>query len=200
MSSEESPLLEIPSSDEEEAPREPSALGRFFTKVIRWTAGIAIIFTFGVGLAWLVRVVPLVRELRTVRDDLTAASVLIADMEQAVAGLHELEQSNTDLQAELESAEQHINLLKILSDVGSARFALANDDLLAARAALAETDERMSGLQDFLEGGDANAVVGLRVRLQQAISEINTNMFAADGDLAIVANALQNLESKVFGN
>jgi chromosome segregation ATPase len=200
MNSDESPMDEIRSLVEEEAPREPTALGRFFTKVIRWTAGIAIVFGFGVGLTWLVRVAPLVRDLRNVQDDLTAASVLIADLEQAVAGLNELEQYNDDLQSELEGAEEHINLLMILSDVSTARLALAKDDRSAARTALAETDERLSRLQEFLEGEDANTVVGLRVRLQQAISEIDTNIFAADGDLAIIYNDLQNLESGAFSS
>jgi hypothetical protein len=200
MNSDESQMDEIRAIVKEELPREPSALGRFFSKVIRWTAGIAIIFGFGVGLTWLVRVAPLVRDLRNVQDDLTAASVLITDLEQVVAGMHELEQTNADLQSELESAEEHINLLMILSDVSTARLALAKDDRSAARNALAETDERLSRLQEFLEGEDANTVVGLRVRLQQAISEIDTNMFAADGDLAIITNDLQNLESEIFSN
>ncbi len=200
MSPEESSKVEIPHQDETEAPRKPTALGRFFTKVIRWTSGIAIIFGFGVVLTWVVRVVPQARDLRTVRDDLSAASGLIADLEQTVAGLHELEQNNADLQAELASAEQHINLLYILGDIGTARLALAKDDLSAARIALAGTDERMSRLQAFLEGDDANTIVGLRVRLQQAISEIDINTFAADGDLAIISNDLQNIESDLFGN
>ena len=200
MSDEETAMSEIPSPEMEQAPQEPSRFSKFLTKVIRWAAGIAIIFVFGVVLTWLVRVVPLARDLRSVREDLTAANVQLADLEVALSDYEELEQDNANLQAELGGTEQHVNLLRILSDVGTARLALANENLLAARTALADTDERMAGLQEFLGGEDANIVVGLRVRLQQAISEIDTNAFAADGDLSILANDLHSLESRLFNN
>ena len=200
MNDEESTMDEMPSSEMEEAPKEPSRLGKLFTKLVRWAAGIAVIFVSGVVLTWLIRVAPLARDLRSIREDLTAASAQIADLELAVSDYEDLEQSNADLQNEVESAEQHLNLMRILSDIATARIALANDNPLAARTALSDTDERMSGLQEALEGEDANTVVQLRVRLQQAISEIDTNAFAADGDLSILSNDLRTLENRVFNN
>jgi hypothetical protein len=191
---------ESPPSEEKESPKKPSPLGRLFTKVVRWTAGIVMIFAFGVALTWLVRVAPLVRDLNDVREDLATASAEIDRLELAAEGIPALEQSNVALQAELTAAEQHLNILKILSDVSTSRLALANDNSAAALSVLVGTDERMSRLQESLEGEDANSIVGLRVRLQQAISEIDTNMFAADGDLGILANDLLSLERKLYDN
>lgn len=200
MDAEETTIYEAPTSEEKESPKKPSHLGRLFTKVVRWTAGIGMIFAFGVALTWLVRVAPLVRDLNGVQGDLATAIAEIDDLELALEGMQALEQSNVALQAELAAAEQHINLLKILSDVSTARLALANDNPAAAHSALVDTDARMSRLQESLDGEDANAIVGLRVRLQQAVSEIDTNMFAADGDLGIMANDLLSLERKLYDN
>lgn len=204
MNNEESSLVEEPFAGgpppEEKTAKEPGPLGRFFTRIIRWTAGIGLIFGFGVMLTWFVRVVPLVNESRDMRDELTAANAQIADLEQVVDDLRDLEQINASLQADLSSAELHIVLLNILSDISEARIALALDDPAAAHASLTDTDELMAELQEALEGEDANTVVGLRVRLLQSISEIDTDQFAADGDLEILGNGLLVLEQKVFSN
>lgn len=205
MDTEETTMQEATASDtspseEKESPKKPSPLGSLFAKIVRWAAGIGLIFTFGVALTWLVRVVPLGRDLNGVRDDLATARVEIDVLEQVAEGMQALEQSKVALQAELTAAEQHLNLRKILSDVSTARLALANDNLAGALSALVDTDERLSRLQESLEGEDANAIVGLRVRLQQAISEIDTNVFAADGDLGILANDLLGLERRLYDN
>jgi len=185
---------------EEKITKQPGPLGRFFIRVVRWAAGIGLVFGFGVVLTWLIRVAPLVGERRDLRDELAAANAHIADLEGVVSDLRDLEKTNASLQAELTSAELHIVLLNILSDISEARFALAFDDRAAAHAALTDTDELMSSLQEALGGEEANTVVGLRVRLLQAISEIDTDTFAADGDLEILANGLMNLEQKVFSD
>jgi hypothetical protein len=194
----EEPIVEGP-PPEKKKPKEAGPLGRFFTKAVRWAAGIGLIFGFGVVLTWLVRVVPLVIDVRDLRAELTAANAQISDLEEIVDDIHDLQQTNASLQADLASAELHIDLLYILSDISKARLALASDDPAMADSALTGTDELMSILQEALEGEDANTVVGLRGRLQQAISEIETDVFAADGDLEILTNGLMVLELKLFG-
>jgi hypothetical protein len=199
---EESELTEEPIvgdlPPEKETAKEPGPLGRFFTKVVRWSAGIGLVFGFGVVLTWVVRVVPLVNELRDIRDTLEVANAQITDLEKDVGDLRDVEQDNVSLRADLTSAELHIVLLNVLIDAGEARIALATDDPLAASAALTDTDELMASLQAGLEGENANTIVGLRVRLQQAISEIDTDAFAADGDLKILVNGLMLLEQQIF--
>ncbi len=187
-----------PPAVEVEAPKEPSRLVLFLMKALRWAAGIGLLFAFGVVLTWIVRVGPLARELRDVRSDLTAANAQIEELEERLSGMEALEQSYASLEADFKDAELHLSLLEILSDVDEARLALAMDNATAARNALSDTDERLSMLQKDLEDEYANTVAGARFRLQQAISEIDTNMFAAMGDLQILANDLMNLESEYF--
>ena len=187
-----------PPAVEVEAPKEPSRLVLFLMKALRWAAGIGLLFAFGVVLTWIVRVGPLARELRDVRSDLTAANAQIEELEERLSGMEALEQSYASLETDFKDAELHLSLLEILSDVDEARLALAMDNPTAARNALSETDERLSMLQKDLEDEYANTVAGARFRLQQAISEIDTNMFAAMGDLQILANDLMNLESEYF--
>ncbi len=203
MNIEEPELIEEPIvgdlPPEQETAKEPGPLGRFFTKAVRWSAGIGLVFGFGVVLTWVMRVVPLVNELRDIRDTLEVANAQITDLEKVVDDLRDVEQDNLSLRADLTSAELHIVLLNVLLDIDEARIALATDDPLAASAALTDTDAQMASLQAGLEGENANTVVGLRIRLQQAISEIDTDTFAADGDLKILANGLMLLEQQVFG-
>ncbi|HEY70953.1 MAG TPA: hypothetical protein G4O08_10255 [Anaerolineae bacterium] len=205
MSMEEPSVEEVhvdatPPAVEVEAPKEPSKLGLFFKKVLRWAAGIGLLFAFGVVLTWIVRVRPLVRDLRDVRSDLTAANAYIEELEERVSDMEALEESHASLEAELKDAELHLSLLRILSDVDAAKLALAMNNPAAARIALVDTDERLSTLQKDLEDEYANTVAGARFRLQQVISEIDTNEFAAMGDLEILANDLMNLESEYFND
>jgi hypothetical protein len=146
----------------------------------------------------LVRVLPLTLDLRSVRNDLAAANDQIASMEVSLAEMDALEASLSDLQAEYESSEEHVVLLKIMMDVSAARLSMANDDPLGARAALSDTDDRLSALQEALQGEEANSVVAMRVRLQQVIAEIESNAFAAEGDLSILYNDLLTLEATLF--
>ncbi|MGD8814991.1 MAG: hypothetical protein PVI78_11015 [Anaerolineales bacterium] len=195
---EETHVEVTPTPVEVEPPKKPSRLSLFFKKALRWAAGIGLLFAFGVSLTWLVRVLPLVRELRAVRSDLMTANAQIADLEELVVDMQVLEDNYASLEANLDDVEHHLSLLKILSDVSASRLALAMDNPLAARTALSDTDERLSILQEDLEGDHANTVVKVRVRLQQAISEIDTNIFAAEGDLEIITNDLLNLERDLF--
>lgn len=197
---EESHVEETPPAVEIEAPKEPSKLGQFLKKALRWVAGIGLLFTFGVVLMWIVRVGPLVRELREVRSDLAASNARIDDLEERVSDMDALEASYASLEAEFKDAEIHLSLLEILSDVDAARLALAMDNPAAARTALSETDDRLLMLQKDLEDEYANSVASARFRLQQAISEIDTNVFAAMGDLEILTNDLTNLESEYFND
>jgi DNA repair ATPase RecN len=187
-----------PPAVEVEPPKEPSRLGLFLKKVLRWAAGIGALFAFGIALTWLVRVRPLVRELSDVRSVLTTANAQIADLEVQLSDMQTLEANYASLEADFKDAELHLRLMRILSDVSTARLALAMNNPTAARIALTDTDERLSMLQKDLEDEYASIVADARFRLQQAISEIDTNMFAAEGDLEILANYLMNLESEYF--
>jgi hypothetical protein len=90
-----------------------------------------------------------------------------------------------------------MDLLSVLVDVTTAQLAMAQDDPIAAKAALAGTDERLRTLDEELVGADT--VEGLRNRLALVIEELDDNIFAAQKDLQILSNNLISLERSLFG-
>jgi hypothetical protein len=89
--------------------------------------------------------------------------------------------------------------LNVLVDVTTAQLALAQDDDIAARAALTGTAARLTALESTLDGADAIAVAEMGERLQLVLEEVETDSFAARRDLEILANNLLALERVLFG-
>jgi hypothetical protein len=100
---------------------------------------------------------------------------------------------------ELSLVSAHLNLLAVLVDVTTAQLALAQEDDIAARAALTGTDARLGALESTLEGANAEEVAEMSNRLQLVLEEAESDTFAARRDLEILANNLLALERVLFG-
>lgn len=200
------PEAETPTPVEERPPEPPSRVNRFLRSALRWVTAVAVIFALGVGTTWLVQVRPRVEEARALGSDLETATkevdTLRGELEAARARVDSLESEAKRLRSQLEEAartEQRLALLSVLLDVTSARLAMAEDDVVTAKAALAETDGRFAALQSDLEAGDAESLQAMRDRLALVIGELDSDPFAAKSDLEVLASSLLTLERSSFG-
>jgi cytoskeletal protein RodZ len=172
---------------------------RRLRKVLLWVVGLVIIFAAGVVLSWVVKVQPQAEQIATLNADSITAQDQVAQLNQELQELRPLAALNSKLTDDLSSATAHLDLLKVLVDVSTAQLALAQEDDIAARAALTGTDARLKALAATLEGANAIDVGEMSGRLELVLEEVESDTFAARRDLEILAKNLLALERVLFG-
>ena len=183
--------------EEVEPVEPPSKLQRFLSRALRWVTGLMVVFACGVAVTWFVQVRPGSEQISSLRVDLESAQNQIDSLESEVEALQPLEQENSSLRNEIATIKQRMDLLSVLVDVTTAQLAIAQEDPIAAKAALAGTDDRLMEMDVELIGADT--VEGLRNRLALVLEEVDDNTFAAQRDLQVLASNLLSLERSLFG-
>ena len=184
------------------APKPPAPPGRFalfLRGLLRWAAGLLLVFGLGVMATWIVRVKPQADQLDALRSQLDGLQSEVDSLTSEVEGLRPLKQKAADLQDQLTLAEGQLQVLQILVDVTSAQVQMGLGDPAAARQALSKTDERLQTLQSTLGADKQNVIQSMRDRLGLVLSEMGTNSFAAVSDLEVLAGDLVAFEREEFG-
>ena len=190
---------ETETSVADKPPAPPSRFSLFLRGVLRWAAGLILVFGLGVVATWIVRVRPQADQLDALQGQINGLQSEVDTLTSEVGGLRPLKQKTTDLQDQLTQAEGHLQVLQILVDVTSAQVQMGLGDTPAARQALAETGGRLETLRKTL-GSDADKEVqSMLDRLGLVLSEMDGNSFAAVNDLEVLAGDLVVLERSMFG-
>ena len=170
----------------------------FLRKLSMWIIGIVGVFALGVGVAY----VFLVRDLQTENDDLQSQVEALhagqAAIEESIRAECDAEMEN--IQAEVDEANLHVQLVNALVDVSSARVALGQDDLVGIRAALAGTDESLASLQEGLGVDGTAAVKGLRDQLADLLDTLEQDALSLDQELERLTSNLLALERSLFSD
>lgn len=199
------PRQEMPSepADERSEPvlekAPPGRLVRWGSTFLRWAAGLGAVLALGVALVWFLRVRPQTQELRLQGQNLQESRQQLSTAQAEADNLRPLKDENASLKDQLAQSQRHLALLSVLVDVTSSQLALAEDDPLAAQAALKNTDSKLASIQSGIDSDPAKTVQSMRDRLATALDELNANdLFAAKRDLEVIANTLVDLESTLF--
>ena len=189
----EEPIMEPKQEilDDDEIPSVPVKPKRRLRRFLFWMLYITGVFALGLVAMWFLRVGPLSTELDKTR-------VEIESLESELEDLRPMQAENEQLSDALETSESHLQLLSVLVNVTSAKLALAQEDMIAAKAALAGTRDSLLELEERLSAEDAETVRGLIDRLELVQGEVDTDEFAASRDLEILANTLLSLEGSLF--
>ncbi len=171
-------------------PRAPSRMSRFGSMLLRWGAGLGAVFALGIIATWVVQVGPRTREITRLKAELETAN---RDLTTAQAELEKLR----PLEAEFQRSEQRRLALYVLVDIVRAQAALAQGDESGARQALRETPDRLATLGDSLGSAFQARIATMRDRLQLILREINSDPFAAQSDLSVLATNLSGLEREI---
>ena len=198
----ESPTPPAPVSPAPEAPS-PAARARWApwrVRTLRWATGLLIVFALGLGALWLVQVRPLrqqVAALEQQRDSLQASET---ELQEQVARLEGVEAENEELRAAKATLEQHCALLKATAGALGAQFVLASGgDTAQAAEALSGADGQLALLEAMLTGTPQEDVRAMRYRLAMAAEETESDPFAAQRDLEVLANGLETMDEDLFG-
>lgn len=177
----------------EEPKKEPSRFILFLRKLLRWVTGALALFALGIVLMWIMQVRPRVKELRELGEQ-------VEQLESELDSLSAVEAENEVLLTGLEDAQNHLSLLSILVDVGSAQLAINDDNLETALAALVETDAKIDFLIENLGSAHQETLESMQERLSLALRELNEDAFAAQSDLEVLRNSILALERSLFGD
>ncbi|MCJ7566443.1 MAG: hypothetical protein MUO58_02755 [Anaerolineales bacterium] len=189
----EEPVLETMQEifEDDEVPSEPVKPKRRLRRFLIWAIAVSGLFAMGIAALWYVKMRPLSIELAATRTQLESLQVELED-------LRPLQAENAQLLDELDMGKSQVQLLSVLINVTSAQLALAQNDEIAAKAALAGTRASLLELEERLTAENADTVHGLIDRLELVQGEVDTDALTASLDLEILANNLLSLERSLF--
>lgn len=181
----------------------------FWNRALRWTLGFLIVFGLGFVAAIFLFYLPARQqtnsfqtELQNTRlqatQDANASQQKVSDLENQVQQLSSLDTKNKQLQNELNRAQLHIAILSARTDVASAQLALEKKDTSKAHAVLSQTPNTLDSMSSNLASNQQKLVEDMKARLKLADGEIDSNAFAAQSDLTVLATSLLELENAMF--
>ena len=166
---------------------------------VRWLIILLVIFGAGAFVAYWFLYRPARAETSAINAQLAQANQQIADLQSQVNQLKPLGTENQRLQKELNTAQQHIQILTALSEVNAARAALADQNLSEAKAQLDKLSQNLDALQTTVPASEKDKITAMQNRLTLVTGEMDQNTFAAKSDLDVLANSLTELEKTLFG-
>lgn len=182
----------------EEAPARESRVGRLLRRALRWVTAFVVIFGLGFGATWFARVQPLQQEVDELNSELMETRSERDRLQGEVEELEGVREENQALRDQLLEAQARLDLLSVLIDVTTARLAIAQERPIEAKAALELTGATLDDLSDKLGPEHDESVAGLKERLALVLEEVDTDVFAAQRDLEILANTLVGIERELF--
>lgn len=189
---------------EEMPPKEESRFRKFLRRLIRLLASILLIFGLGFLTAIYVFYQPKANELTATtkqleeaRAEIESLNSEIDELNDEIARLKSLEDTNKELKATIDNKNLLINLLTARLNVKSALLAIQNDELAQAQTLLETTASVMENIQPTLPAKDRQTFETLQSRLDLALSELETDTYAAQSDLDVLLTGLEELQSSL---
>jgi len=185
--------------------KDESKARTFLRKLIRWSAGLLIVFGLGLILGIFVLYRPATQDIKQVDNDLSAANTQIEDLksemselEARIDYLQSLEDDNNRLLAEQTAFNLHVAILDARVDVANAVLALQEEDTAQARIILDKTSGTLDTISTLLEPELQDAVTAMKQRMELVMSEMEADPYAAQSDLDVLATKLLELEDGLF--
>jgi len=190
------------------APAESKSRG-FFRRLLRWAAGVLIVFGLGLLAAIFLLYRPEVQKAEaarvTAQAEIEQARAQVADLEDQVDGLKDkiaalqpLEDANTQLLDVQDGLNLHIAILDARLDVATALLALAGQDSAQALVILDQTGATLDRIGQFLAPEQLNTITSMKQRLELVLTEIEDDPYAAQSDLDVLATNLLQLEDALI--
>jgi predicted RNA-binding protein Jag len=193
--------IKTPSEEPEETPQAvtpQSRARRVFQQILRWTFGILIIFGLGFLLAVFTLYLPTRQALNNKENSLRQSSQAVQDIQAKLADAKDIANELQVTQNDLNNATLHNAILGARIDVTGAQLAMAEKQPEKAHLVLGKTGETLKSLEKLVDKSQQKIVSDLESRLILATGEIDTNPYAAQSDLDVLATGLLELENAYF--
>jgi polyhydroxyalkanoate synthesis regulator phasin len=168
------------------------------TRLLRWFLFALILFGLGVAVTLWALYSPQRRQLDAAENEIQSLQQQVGNLQNQVKTLTPLETTNKSLQQQTNQQNLHTYILSARTDVAQAQLALAKQDTAKASLALSKTDQTLTMVGDLLPASQQKLVKDMQSRLTLAKSEIESNSYAAQSDLDVLANSLVDLENSLF--
>jgi hypothetical protein len=171
------------------------------SRALRWTTGLLVVFALGLGALWLVQVRPLRQQVAELERERESLQANVADLQTETARLEGVDAENAILKATKAELEQSSALRAARVGTLQAQYVLASGgDAREAVEALSSADDKLEILEKALAGTQQESVRALRYRLAMAAEEVESDPFAAQRDLEVLANGLETMEKELSGD
>ena len=171
-----------------------------WSRVLRWTTGLLVVFALGLGATWMVQVRPLRQQVAVLEQEQVVLQAGIAELQAQVTQMDAVRAENVALLVGQAKLDQSFALLKARVGTLQAQLILsAGGEAQKAAQALVSADSQLAMLEQTLAGSQQEDVQILRERLALAIRELESDPFAARRDLEVLANGLDTMEKALSG-
>jgi len=189
-----------------EKPKKMGSFQRTLHLALIGLVSVVVVFLAGLLTDHFVRYSPmqagLTRNLTQTQAELSQAKQSTVDLSAQRSAANDrisaLELNKENLQADLDSANLHIELTRTLVELKTAHIELQNDNLSGAKVALSGTAARLEILKPLVEMVDANLAASMQTRLNLILDSMDTNSPTAQADLGLLAKNLQSVETLLF--
>ena len=122
----------------------------------------------------------------------------ITGIQAQLDALDGLQTENIELGGRVNNLEARVVLLSALADVHAAQYAVALENGNNAKLQIANTHNSLDILDGLLGEDRDSAIENMRQRLDLALSGMDSDLFAAQSDLEVLANSLINLDNDLI--
>ncbi len=188
-------------SGPEEQPEE-SAFRKGLRRFLRALAMAVILFGLGMLFMFYVfqrpRIQTLNDQVQTLQAENQGLSDQVESLQNELDALGDVASENEALEESLAESQVHVRLLAVLADVRAAQVSLSGEDGDLARSQLTGVPEALEALGELLPSERQGELDAMLNRANLVIEEIETDTFAAQSDLEVLANSLIQLENSLF--
>jgi hypothetical protein len=179
-----------------------SKLQSFLRRLIRWAAGILIIFGLGLIAGIYMFYKPAIQEaerkINIIEVDLNSAIEENEGLKSQIATLQPYKSRNDGLLVEQSNLLLHIAILDARVDVADALLAIDQEDIVQAKVILNQTEIALDHINDLIAQDLKDAVTDMKTRLDLILSEIDRDHQTAQIDLGTLEEDLLHLEDSLI--
>lgn len=172
-------------------------LQKYMRGVLRWVLVALLAFGLGALLITFALYIPTRQKFDKSNTDLGHANATITSNTARIATL---EAVNETLQADLDSATLHMQVLKALSGVRAASLAVAADDYAGARLSLIQASEALDTLSSLLGPEQDDVLTAMQQSADQALTKVKSDLKSAQQELDQLMQNLMQLENNLFSS
>jgi hypothetical protein len=181
----------VASEEEIAEVKEPTRFQIFLRRALIWLGVVVAFFAAGFATFYFVLYQPKVAENSELQQT-------IADYESQLARLEEENEMLAEDSAALEEAEKHSTLLMVMVDAYNARFALGEENTVAAKSAFSGTNAALEIILDDISDFDSGLADTLPQRLKLIQTNIDRDIETAIEDCNQLIEDLLAVEAALF--
>ncbi len=173
-------------------------IGRFNRAVLRTLAWVIGLFALGVLVSYLVLYRPLQKELAQTKTDLSQAREKSAELLVNQGDSARLKDENLQASLDLASANAHIQLLNVITNVQDVHIYTVDGNTAKARIALDEAKSALEIIQPNISQTDVKLGQSIQERFTLVEKELTGNKTTVLSDLEILESQLADAQKLLF--